>query len=75
MNIFEMFNETPPGYSNEKEDNTSLSLSDLRKTKLTLSQINRLRIMNDIRKLEYEKKVEQMQKQYAAPAAAPPGSM
>lgn len=69
MNIFELFEPTPAGYETEKDDNTSIKLSDLRKTKLTLKQLNRLRIMNDIRKLEHEKKIEAVQSQYKAPPA------
>jgi hypothetical protein len=66
MNLIEMF-EDQHGYRTEKDDNTSVKLNDLRKTKLTLKQINRLRIMNDIRKLEHEKKLETVQSQYKAP--------
>lgn len=69
MNLLEIFEPTPAGYSNEKEDNTVPKLRDLRKTKLTLKQLNRLRIMNDIRKLEHEQKISAVQTQYkAAPA-------
>jgi hypothetical protein len=71
MNLLEVFEDLPKGYGNEREDNTALKLSDLRKTKLTLKQLNRLRIMNDIRKLEHEKKIDTVQQQYKAPAAAP----
>ena len=71
MNLFEIFEPMPAGYQTEKDDETVLKLSDLRKTRLTLKQLNRLRIMNDIRKLEHEKKIEGVQKQYkAAPAQA-----
>jgi len=72
MNILEIFEPVPDGYQTEKDDHTTLKLSDLRKTKLTLKQLNRLRIMNDIRKLEHEKKIETVQTQYKAPAAAAP---
>jgi hypothetical protein len=68
MNLLEMFNETPKAYRTEKDDNTSVKLSDLRKTKVTLKQLNRLRIMNDVRKLEHEQKLEVVQQQYKAPA-------
>jgi hypothetical protein len=68
MNLIEMFDELPQGYSTETEDNTQLHLSDLRKTKLTLVQLNRLRIMNDIRKLEFEKNLDKVKQQYKAPA-------
>ena len=72
MNLLEVFDQAPTGYRSEKEDHTELKLSDLRKTKLTLKQLNRLRIMNDVRKLEHEKKIETVQTQYKAPAAAAP---
>ena len=67
MNLLEMFEELP-GYRTEKDDNTALKLSDLRKTKLTLMQLNRLRIMNDVRKLEKEQSIEKIQAQYKPPA-------
>jgi len=72
MNILEIFEPMPAGYQTEKDDNTAVKLSDLRKTKLTIKQLNRLRIMNDVRKLEHEKKIETVQTQYKAPAAAAP---
>lgn len=67
MNLLEIFEPTPPGYDTEQDDNSVVKLSDLRKTKLTLKQLNRLRIMNDVRKLEHEKKIEAVQNQYKAP--------
>ena len=72
MNLLEVFEQETEGYRTEKDDNTALKLSDLRKTKLTLKQLNRLRIMNDVRKLEHEKKLETVQDQYKAPAAEQP---
>jgi hypothetical protein len=47
----------------------------MRKSKLTLAQIKRLRMMNDVRKYEEQKKVEGLSKQYkpAAAAGAVPG--
>lgn len=74
MLILEMFDDkNMVGRRTEADDNTVLKLSDLRKTKLTLSQLNRLRIMNDIRRLEHEQKLEAVKKQYASAAqeAAP----
>lgn len=68
MNLLEIFDDALPGYSTEKDDNTTVSLNDLRKTKLTLAQLNRLRIMNDVRKLEKEQKIEKVQAQYEPPA-------
>jgi hypothetical protein len=72
MNILEIFEPNPTGYATEKDDNSAVKLSDLRKTKLTIKQINRLRIMNDVRKLEHEQKLETVRTQYKAPAAEAP---
>jgi hypothetical protein len=41
--------------------------------KITLDKLNRLRIMNDTRKLEHEQKLEKVGAQYKAPAAAAGG--
>jgi hypothetical protein len=67
MNILDIFETNSEGRRTESEDNTALKQSDLRKTKLTLSQLNKLRIMNDVRRLEHEEKVESVKKQYSAP--------
>lgn len=73
MNILDIFeNESAkPGYQTEKDDNSALRISDIRKTQLTLKQINRLRIMNDIRKLEHETNISQVQNQYKTPSQEP----
>jgi hypothetical protein len=67
MNILEIFEPTPAGYATEKDDNSAVKLNDLRKTKITLKQLNRLRIMNDVRKLEHEQKLDSVRNQYKAP--------
>ena len=72
MNILEIFDTNPAGYNTEKDDNSVPKLSDLRKTKITLKQLNRLRIMNDVRKLEHEQKLDSVKNQYKQPAAAAP---
>jgi hypothetical protein len=72
MNILEIFEPTPASYATEKDDNSAAKLSDLRKTKLTIKQLNRLRIMNDVRKLEHEQKLDSVRTQYKAPAAEAP---
>ena len=73
MNLNELYSHTPAGYRSEKSDNTVIKKDDTRKTRLTLSQLNKLRVMNDTRKLEHEKKLEKVSNQYkaAAPAAGP----
>ena len=73
MNLLEMFNDdTELGHRTEEEDNTPLKLSDLRKTKLTLTQLHRLRIMNDVRRLEKEQDLEKVRNQYKPAEVAPP---
>jgi hypothetical protein len=75
MNLFNLFeDDMPSGYHDEQKDNTALKLSDLRKTRLSLEQLNRMRIMNDVRKLEHEQKLKKVHKQYkAAGGEAPAG--
>lgn len=74
MYISELFDPAPTGYSTEKDDNSVLKLSDIRKTRLSLTQINKLRMMNDVRKYEHEKKLKTISNQYKPPeAAGPPG--
>jgi hypothetical protein len=50
-------------------DNTQPQLGQLRKTKLTLMQLNKLRRMNDTRTFEYNEKLKDIRTQYAPPAA------
>ena len=71
MFVCEMFDEMPSGYHSEKDDNSTLKLKDLRKTRLTLGHLNQLRMANDVRKFEHEKKLETIKKQYAS---APEGA-
>jgi hypothetical protein len=62
----------PKGYGSEEDDQSILKLSDMRKTRLTLSQLNKLRILNDIRKLEHEQDIKKVSTQYK-PAATDEG--
>lgn len=74
MTLFEFFDSAPNGYQTGSDDNSVLKKDARRKTRLTIEQINRLRVMNDIRRLEYEKSIEKISKQYA-PAAQPAGGL
>ena len=69
MHLNELYTPTPDGYRDEKDDNTVIKIDDTRKTRLTLDRLNKLRMMNDTRKLEHEKKLEAVADQYKAPAA------
>ena len=71
MIVTELFEPAKPGYETPSLDNTPLKLSDLRKTRLTLADLSRLRMANDVRKVEHEKKLEKVTTQYKPPVAAP----
>lgn len=74
MNETTIVEPTPPGYATEKDDQSILKLSDLRKTRLTLAQINRLRKINDIKTIEHEQKLKGLAIQYR-PAEQDAGGM
>lgn len=78
MNLNEIYQPTPDGYHSEKDDNSVYKLDEPRKrrTKLTLEKLNRLRIMNDTRKVEHEEKLDNISMQYKPPSAeAPAGGL
>ena len=72
MILNEIYERSPEAYQDVGQDNSQPKLGDLRKTRLTLRQLNKLRQMNDVRSYEYKEKLKHIKKQYA-PAAAAPG--
>jgi hypothetical protein len=74
MILNEFFKKEPEAFQDLKQDNSQPELGDLRKTHLTLRQLNKLRRMNDIRTVEYKDKLKLVRQQYA-PAPAPPAGM
>jgi hypothetical protein len=71
MILNEIYEKSPAAYQDISQDNSQPKLGDLRKTRLTLRQLNKLRQMNDVRSYEYKEKLKQVRKQYAPPPAAP----
>jgi len=71
MLLNEMFSEYRPGYQDLSMDKSQQKIEDLRKTKLTLAQINQLRKMNDQRAVEFKENQKKVQVMYAQPVAAP----
>ena len=71
MILNEIYEKSPTAYQDVGQDNSQPRLGDLRKTRLTLRQLNKLRQMNDVRSYEYKEKLKQVKKQYAPPPAAP----
>jgi len=57
----------PKGYSSEGDDQSILKLSDMRKTRLTLGQLQKLRQMNDVKAIEHEQKLKSLATQYRPP--------
>jgi hypothetical protein len=72
MILNEIYEKSPEAYQDVAQDNSQPRLGDLRKTRLTLRQLNKLRQMNDVRSYEYKEKLKQVKQQYA-PAPAAPG--
>lgn len=68
MILNELYERGPEAYQDVAQDNSQPRLGDLRKTKLTLRQINKLRRMNDVRAFEFKEKLKRVQQQYAPPA-------
>lgn len=70
MLLIEFGKDLPTGYGTESDDGSTLDIMDTRKTRLTLAQINRIRMINDVRKFEKEQEIESVSKQYSPPAEA-----
>ena len=71
MILNEIYGRANPGYQDPSQDNSQPQLGDLRKTRLTLRQPNKLRQMNDIRSVEYREKLKLVKQQYAPAPVAP----
>jgi len=67
MILLELFQKTPSEYQDLSQDGSQLKFTDARKTRLTLSHINRLRKMNDMRALEHAKEMQLVKQMYCAP--------
>lgn len=68
MILLELYQRENSAYQDLAQDNSQPRLGDLRKTKLTLRQINKLRQLNDVRQYEFKEELKKVQKQYAPPA-------
>ena len=71
MILLELYKPAPSGYQDVAQDNSQPRLGDLRKTKLTLRQINKLRQLNDLRQYEFKEKLKRVKTQYSPPAQEP----
>jgi hypothetical protein len=71
MILNEIYKKSPEAYQDVSQDNSQPKLGNLRKTRLTLRQLNKLRQMQDVRSYEYKEKLKHVKKQYAPPPVAP----
>jgi hypothetical protein len=71
MILNELYQKQPDAYQDLSQDNSQVKLGDLRKTRLTLRQLNKLRQMNDVRNYEYKEKLKLVRQQYAPAPASP----
>ena len=69
MLLNEFWHKDADAYQDLSQDNSQTQKGDLRKTRLTLRQLNKLRKMNDVRKYEFKEKLKLVRKQYAPPPA------
>lgn len=68
MLLNEFYKREPEAYQDLSQDNSQPGLDDLRKTRLTLRQLNKLRKMNDVRAIEFKEKIKLVRQQYQPPA-------
>ena len=71
MILNEFYKKEPEAYQDLEQDNSQPEIGDLRKTHLTLRQLNKLRKMNDVRMVEYKEKLKLVRQQYAPAPEAP----
>lgn len=67
MRLTEVFEREPVAMQDLAADNSQVNINDLRKTRLTLRQLNKLRKMNDIRAYEQKEKLKLVRQQYSPP--------
>jgi len=68
MLLNEFYKREPEAYQDLSQDNSQPELDNLRKTRLTLRQLNKLRKMNDVRAIEFKEKIKLVRQQYQPPA-------
>jgi len=68
MLLEDLYNRSVPGYQDLGADNSQLDKTNVRKTRLTLMQINKMRQMNDVRNYEHKEKLKVIQQQYGPQA-------
>lgn len=68
MKLNEVWEKQPSSFQDLGDDNSRTKLQQLRKTRLTLKQIKKLRLMNDLRNAEHKEKLNFLRRMYQPPA-------
>jgi len=64
MYLTELYDAEPRGYHDEKSDQSTIKIDKSRQTRVTFAHLHQLRISHDVKKLEHEKKLKAVAKQY-----------
>jgi hypothetical protein len=67
MKLFEFYDTNTKGFQDVSNDNSAPKWTETRKTRLTLSEINKLRRMKEVESYERAKDMRRIRKQYSPP--------
>lgn len=71
MLLNEFYQRPPSGWQDVEKDNSQPKWGESRKTSLILSEINKIRRMNEVQAYERAKDLKKIRKQYSPPAQGP----
>jgi hypothetical protein len=71
MLLLEFYDAPPTDFQDVEQDHSQPKWGEVRKTRLTLSAINKIRRMNEVQAYERAKNLKKIRAQYAPPAAGP----
>ena len=67
MILNELYDRSPSAYQDIGQDNSQTTMDSLRKTRLTLRQINKLRLQSESHQLEQKSELEFIRQMYGTP--------
>jgi hypothetical protein len=67
MHLFEFYDTNTTGFQDVSNDNSAPKWSESRKTRLTLSEINKLRRMKEVESFERANDLKKIRRQYSPP--------
>jgi hypothetical protein len=73
MILLEFYTAPPEGWQDIKDDHSQPKWKESRKATLILSEINKIRRMNEVQSYERASDLKKIRKQYSPPAAEAPG--